>query len=60
MKHSFEKVGDHWEPKQQKRPSDAKAAGGHGTDAETAGGVDASKQHLMTWRGGWTSAAAPG
>ena len=49
MKHSFEKVGDHWEPKQQKRPSDAKAAGGRGTDAETAGGVDAnaSKQHLM-------------
>jgi cation transport regulator ChaB len=49
VKHSFEKVGDHWEPKERKGPSDAKAAGGRGTDAETAGGVDAnaSKQHLM-------------
>jgi cation transport regulator ChaB len=49
VKHSFEKVGDHWEPKEQKGPSDAKAAGGRDSDAETAGGVDAnaSKQHLM-------------
>ncbi len=49
VKHSFEKVGDHWEPKEQKGPSDAKAAGGRGTRAETAGGVDAnaSKSHLM-------------
>src|SRR5690242_20473945 len=49
LKHSFEKVGDHWEPKEQKGPSDAKAAGGRDTKAETAGGVDAnaSKQHLM-------------
>jgi len=49
VKHSFEKVGDHWEPKQRRGPSDAKAAGGRSTDAETAGGVDAnaSKQHLM-------------
>jgi cation transport regulator ChaB len=49
VKHSFEKVGDHWEPKGRKGPSDAKAAGGRGTKAKTAGGVDAnaSKQHLM-------------
>src|SRR3954466_4704614 len=49
VKHSFEKVGDHWEPKARKGPSDAKAAGGRDTDAPTAGGVDAnaSKEHLM-------------
>jgi len=49
VKHSFEKVGDHWEKKDRKGPSDAKAAGGRGTKAKTAGGVDAnaSKQHLL-------------
>ena len=49
VKHSFEKVGDHWEPKGKKGPSDAKAAGGRDTPAKTAGGVDAnaSKQHLL-------------
>ncbi|HEU4426809.1 MAG TPA: ChaB family protein, partial [Pilimelia sp.] len=26
LKHSFEKVGDHWEPKERKGPSDAQAA----------------------------------
>ncbi len=48
VKHSFEKVGDHWEPKDEKGPSDAKAAGGVGTKADTKGGVDAnaSKKHL--------------
>jgi cation transport regulator ChaB len=48
VKHSFEKVGDHWEPKAKKGPSDAKAAGGRKTKAKTAGGVDAnaSKDHL--------------
>ena len=48
LKHSFEKVGDHWEPKAKKGPSDKKAAGGRDTKAKTAGGVDAnaSKQHL--------------
>ena len=40
LKHSFEKVGDHWEPKDEKGPSDEKAAGGRDTKAETAGGVD--------------------
>jgi cation transport regulator ChaB len=49
VKHSFEKVGDHWEAKAERGPSDAKAAGGRDTKAETAGGVDAnaSKKHLM-------------
>jgi cation transport regulator ChaB len=49
LKHSFEKVGDHWEPKDSKGPSDAKAAGGRDTKARTAGGVDAnaSKEHLL-------------
>ena len=28
LKHSFEKVGDHWEPKEQRGPSDAQAEGG--------------------------------
>ena len=49
VKHSFEKVGDHWEPKAKKGPSDAKAAGGRKTKAKTAAGVDAnaSKEHLL-------------
>jgi cation transport regulator ChaB len=49
LKHSFEKVGDHWEPKEQRGPSDPQAEGGAGTDLPTAGGVDAyaSKKHLM-------------
>ena len=28
VKHQFEKVGDHWEPKGHKGPSDQQAAGG--------------------------------
>jgi cation transport regulator ChaB len=49
LKHTHEKVGDHWEPKESKGPSDAQAAGGAGTSRPTAGGVDAnaSKRHLM-------------
>ena len=49
LKHSFEKVGDHWEPKATKGPSDRKAAGGRDTRARTAEGVDAnaSKAHLL-------------
>jgi cation transport regulator ChaB len=49
LKHSFEKVGDHWEPKRKKGPSDRQAASGAGRPARrTAGGVDASasKEHL--------------
>jgi cation transport regulator ChaB len=40
LKHSFEKVGDHWEEKDEKGPSDPQAKGGAGTNRETAGGVD--------------------
>lgn len=50
VKHSFEKVGDHWEPKDQKGPSDERAeSGGPNPTGETAEGVDAnaSKKHLM-------------
>ncbi|QQQ78579.1 ChaB family protein [Saccharothrix sp. 6-C] len=48
LKHSFEKVGDHWEPKAQKGPSDAQAARSTPKPGRTAGGVDANagKQHL--------------
>lgn len=48
LKHTHEKVGDHWEPKDHKGPSDPKAEGGRDTRADTAGGVDAnaSKAHL--------------
>ena len=49
LKHTHEKIGDHWEPKDHKGPSDAQAEGGVDTDRPTAGGVDAnaSKAHLM-------------
>ncbi|MFC5998644.1 ChaB family protein [Quadrisphaera sp. GCM10027208] len=48
LKHSYEKVGDHWEPKDSPGPSDAQAEGGRDTGRETAGGVDANatKEHL--------------
>jgi cation transport regulator ChaB len=52
LKHSYEKVGDHWERKRRKGPSDARAAE-EGSSARrgvgrTRGGVDAnaSKTHL--------------
>ena len=51
VKHSFEKVGDHWERKAggKRGPSDAQAAGGRNTDKKTKGGVDANatKDHLL-------------
>lgn len=48
LKHTYEKVGDSWEPKKSSGPSDAQSAGGKNTNRETAGGVDAnaSKDHL--------------
>lgn len=48
LKHSYEKVGDHWEAKDEKGPSDKQAEGGVDSDRDTAGGVDAnaSKEHL--------------
>ena len=50
LKHSYQKVGDHWEPKERKGPSDPQAAQRRGQPArKTAGGVDAnaSKQKLL-------------
>ncbi|SEC24388.1 ChaB family protein [Rhodococcus koreensis] len=50
LKHSYEKVGDHWEAKAEKGPSDERAeSGGLNPSGETAEGVDAnaSKEHLM-------------
>jgi len=49
LKHTHEKVGDHWEPKDEYGPSDSRAEErGPGSDTPTAGGVDAnaSKKHL--------------
>ena len=49
LKHSYEKVGDHWEEKGRKGPSDKQARQGANRRAtKTAGGVDASasKEHL--------------
>jgi len=52
LKHGYEKVGDHWEPKAEKGPSDPQAARSTDEDSArsrpTAGGVDAnaSKKHL--------------
>ncbi|MEC4761873.1 ChaB family protein [Mycobacterium sherrisii] len=50
VKHSFEKVGDHWEQKARKGPSDNRAErGGLHNTAPSAEGVDAnaSKKHLL-------------
>ena len=50
VKHSFEKVGDHWEPKEEKGPSDERAErGGLRNPLPSAEGVDAnaSKKHLL-------------
>ncbi|MET0741277.1 MAG: ChaB family protein [Candidatus Nanopelagicales bacterium] len=49
LKHSFERVGDHWEKKSKKGPSDARAARGGRNSLPTAEGVDAnaSKEHLL-------------
>ena len=48
LKHSYEKVGDHWEPKEKRGPSDQRAEEGLGSSEPTAQGVDAnaSKEHL--------------
>ncbi|KNC18427.1 cation transport regulator ChaB [Arthrobacter sp. RIT-PI-e] len=48
LKHGFEKVGDHWEAKEERGPSDDQAARSGKNTGPTAGGVDAraSKRHL--------------
>jgi cation transport regulator ChaB len=51
VKHGFEKVGDHWEPKAEKGPSDERAeSGGPDPSGESAEGVDANatKKHLTS------------
>jgi cation transport regulator ChaB len=40
LKHSFEKVGDHWEPKARRGPSDERARRGRAGGGRSAGGVD--------------------
>lgn len=46
LKHQYEKVGDHWEKKEERGPSDE---GAMSRDGETAGGVNANatKKHLL-------------
>ncbi|AVM63875.1 cation transport regulator ChaB [Dietzia alimentaria] len=49
VKHTHEKVGDHWEPKDGKGPSDSRSeSGGPNPSGESKDGVDAnaSKDHL--------------
>ncbi|MCV7054700.1 ChaB family protein [Mycolicibacterium gilvum] len=50
LKHSYEKVGDHWEEKDQRGPSDERSeSGGPNPAGESAEGVDANatKKHLL-------------
>jgi hypothetical protein len=53
LKHTHEKVGDHWEPKEETGPSDERAGrstpDSRDSDESTAAGVDAnaSKEHLV-------------
>ncbi|MCE0763852.1 ChaB family protein [Pseudonocardia kujensis] len=53
LKHTHEKVGDHWEPKDEPGPSDEQAEKSapqsRSDDGDTAGGVDANakKSHLV-------------
>lgn len=55
LKHTHQKVGDHWEPKDSAGPSDERSAGGvdpqtgRGPSGKTAGGVNAnaSKRELL-------------
>src|SRR5438105_10616810 len=50
LKHTYEKIGDHWERKEggRKGPSDERSRRPRGSGGETAGGIDtaASKEHL--------------
>jgi cation transport regulator ChaB len=50
LKHSYQKIGDHWEAKSEKGPSDSLArSGGPNPKGRSAEGVDAnaSKKHLV-------------
>ncbi|ALB03578.1 ChaB family protein [Kocuria palustris] len=48
VKRTHEKVGGHWEPKDENGPSDERSENGGRTGGESAGGVDAdaTKDHL--------------
>lgn len=48
LKQTHEKVGDHWEPKEESGPSDSRTETRGRDTGETAGGVDAnaSRDHL--------------
>ncbi|WP_336206119.1 ChaB family protein [Nonomuraea sp. LPB2021202275-12-8] len=46
LKHTFEKVGDHWEPKAKKGPSDKGAMDRSGRTAEGVN-ANATKEHLQ-------------
>ncbi len=60
VKHTHEKVGDHWEAKEHSGPSDPQAEGGADTSRETAGGSTPTPRSrtCLTWHGASTSAAA--
>ena len=65
LKHSYEKVGDHWEPKDRKGPSDAQAARSAPSSRRsrpTAGGSTRTRpRHTSwTWPSGSTCADGPG
>lgn len=49
VKHTHEKVGDHWEAKDEPGPSDERAERGGPSGGQSAGGVDANatKEHLL-------------
>lgn len=51
VKHTHEKVGDHWQPKEdgRKGPSDPQSEGNVDTHRRSSGGVDehATKEHLL-------------
>lgn len=49
LKHGFEKIGDRWEPKENKGPSDERSKRPRGRGGRSAGGVDVeghSKEEL--------------
>ena len=61
LKHTHEKVGDHWEQKDEYGPSDAQAEGGSTPIARPPAGSMRTprRRTCSTWPAGSTSAAAP-
>jgi cation transport regulator ChaB len=64
LKHSFEKVGDHWEPKDQKGPSDeqsAKGGAGRRTRYPQRKELTPTRRRAIfrTWRSGLESRGVP-